>query len=179
LEIAATDTKILEDGFMLRQFVAATFGALVTMTVPVLAGDEEIIGTWKLISSQRHILETGQKLDTWGPNPIGFISYGKDGRMMTLIVRSERPKPEAVTKVTDQQSIDLFKSMFSYGGTYKFHGDHIEHFIDISYNEALTGTTFVRDVKRDGELLVYTTRPVPFYGDGKMSVNTLVWEKVK
>jgi hypothetical protein len=164
---------------MLRQFIAATFVALVTMTAPVLAGDEEIHGTWKLISSQRHILETGQKLDTWGPNPVGFLYYGKDGRMMTLIVRRERPKPEAVTKVTDQQSVDLFKSMFSYGGTYKFHGDYIEHFIDISYNEALTGTTFVRDVKRDGELLVYTTKPVPFYGDGKVSVNTLVWEKVK
>jgi hypothetical protein len=36
------------------------------------------------------------------PNPLGYISYGKDGRMLVLIVRSDRPKPESVEKMTDQ-----------------------------------------------------------------------------
>ena len=33
--------------------------------------------------------------------------------------------------------------------------------------------------KRHADKLIYTTRPAPFSGDGKMSVVTVVWEKVK
>ena len=35
------------------------------------------------------------------------------------------------------------------------------------------------EFERDGERLVYTTPPFHFHTDGKMSVNTLIWEKVK
>jgi hypothetical protein len=159
--------------------IAIVAGAYLISPVPAAAGDEEVHGTWKLVSSQRHVLETGQKVDTYGPNPTGFITYGKDGRMLALIVRGDRQKGESIEKLTEQQRSDLFKSMIAYGGTYKFHGDRIEHVIDISWNEIWTGTTVVRDIKRDGDRLIYTTKPAPFSGDGKMSVTTLVWEKVK
>jgi hypothetical protein len=33
--------------------------------------------------------------------------------------------------------------------------------------------------QKEGDRLVYTTKPAPFPRDGKMSINTLVWEKVK
>ncbi len=46
-------------------------------------------------------------------------------------------------------------------------------------NEVWTGTTQIRDVKKEGDQLIYTTRPAPITGDGKMSFGTLVWEKVK
>jgi hypothetical protein len=46
-------------------------------------------------------------------------------------------------------------------------------------NEVWSGTKQVRSVKRDGDRLIYSTPPFPFHTDGKMSVNTLVWEKVK
>jgi hypothetical protein len=55
----------------------------------------------------------------------------------------------------------------------------MEHHIDISWNEIWTGTTQIRDVKKEGDRLIYTTRPAPFVSDGKMSVVTTVWEKVK
>jgi hypothetical protein len=74
---------------------------------------------------------------------------------------------------------DLFRTMTAYAGTYKFDGSKVEHHIDLSSNEVWTGTTQVRSVKRDGERLVYTTPPFHFHADGKMSVNTLIWEKVK
>jgi len=137
------------------------------------------VGTYKLISSTRKILDTGEVTDTDGKDPKGFIMYGKDGRMMGLIVYSERPKLESVDKITDQQRADLFRTMAAYGGTYKFDGNTVEHHIDISWNEMWTGTTVVRDIKKEGEKLIYTARPAPFRGDGKMSVVTLVWEKVK
>jgi hypothetical protein len=144
-----------------------------------IAGDEELAGTYKLISSTRKIVDTGEVLDTWGKNPIGFIMYGKDGRMLALIVNDGRPKPESVEKMTDQHRADLFRTMTAYGGTYKFDGKRVEHHIDISWNEVWTGTTVVRDLTRDGDKLVYTSPAVPFSGDGKMSAVTLIWEKVK
>ena len=105
--------------------------------------------------------------------------YGKDGRFLVLVVYDERPNPESIDKTTDQQRADLFRSMLAYGGTYKFDGKSIKHEIDMSWNEVWTGTTVIRDVTRDGDKLIYSTRPAPFSGDGKMSVVTVVWEKVK
>jgi hypothetical protein len=99
--------------------------------------------------------------------------------MMVIIVFSNRPKPESVDKMTDQDRANLFRTMSAYGGTYTFHGNRIEHHIDVSWNELWTGTTVIRDIRRDEDRLVYTSKPAPFSRDGKMSVNTLVWGKVK
>jgi hypothetical protein len=69
--------------------------------------------------------------------------------------------------------------MTAYGGTYEFDGKTVQHHIDISWNEAWTGTTVIRELKRDGDKLVYSSPAAPFSGDGRMSVVTLVWEKVQ
>jgi hypothetical protein len=142
------------------------------------AADESIVGTYRLISSQRLIVDTGEKEDSYGKGPTGFITYGSDGRMMVIITFSNRSKPESLDKLTDQQRADLFRTMLAYAGTYKFSGTQIEHHIDASWNEIWTGTTQVRDIKKDGGRLVFTTKPAPFPRDGKMSINTLIWEKV-
>jgi hypothetical protein len=161
---------------MRKLMLTATIAAL---PLSALAADDELVGTYKLISSTRKVLDTGEVLDTWGKHPNGFIIYGKEGRMLVLIVRRDRPKPESVEKITDQQRADLHRSMTAYGGTYKFDGRRVEHYVDISWNEVLTGTTLIRDITREGERLVYTSPPARFSGDGRMSQNTLVWEKVK
>ena len=105
--------------------------------------------------------------------------YGKDGRMLVLIVRDDRPKPASIEKATPEQQAALLLSMTAYGGTYKFDGKSIEHHIDISWNEVWTGTTQIRDIRKEGDKLIYTTRPALFVPDRKMSVVTLIWEKVK
>jgi hypothetical protein len=153
--------------------------AVATLPRLAIAADEELAGTYKLISSTRKILGTGEVSNTWGKNPKGFITYGKDGRMLVLIVSDDRPKPESVEKMNDQQRIDLFRSMTAYGGTYTFDGKRVQHHIDISGNEVWTGTTVVREIAKDGDKLVYSSPAAPFASDGKMSEVTLVWEKVK
>jgi hypothetical protein len=153
--------------------------ALSLVPIAAKAADDELVGTYKLVSSQRKILDTGEVIDTYGKDPKGYITYGKDGRVLALITYDGRPKPESVDKTTDQQRSDLFRTMLAYGGTYKFDGNKIEHQIDISWNEVWSGTTVIRDIKKESSQLIYTTRPAPFSGDGKMSIVTLVWEKVK
>src|SRR3954452_25404741 len=101
--------------------------AVVVALAPSLcwAGDEEVHGTWTLVSSTRKVLETGQEFDTYGKHPKGFITYGRDGRMMALIVYEGRPKPESIERMTDQPRTELFRSMLAYGGTYKFDGKSV------------------------------------------------------
>ena len=98
---------------------------------------------------------------------------------VVLITRSDRPKPDSIEKITDEQRQRLFASMLAYAGTYKFDGTSIEHDIDLSWNEVWNGTMQVRDIKKDGDRLIYTTRPAPSPIDGSMGFATLIWEKVK
>jgi len=115
------------------------------------AADDDIVGTYRLISANRVILATGDTEDSYGKNPIGFMTYGRDGRMMGMIVFSNRPKAESLDKMTDQQRADLFRTMIAYGGTYTFRGNSVEHHIDISWNELWTGTTVIRDIQKEGD----------------------------
>jgi hypothetical protein len=152
---------------------------ILIFSVGPIAAQEVLEGTWKLVSSTRTNTTTGATTDSFGPNPLGYIMYGKDGRMMVLITRSDRPKPDSTDKMTDEQRSRLFSSMLAYSGTYKFDGETIEHHIDGSWNQVWTGTTQIRNVKKDGDRLIYTTQPGRSPIDGSMGFATLVWEKVK
>ena len=117
-------------------------------------------------------------MDAFGKAPQGFISYGQDGRMMVLIVKSGRPKPTDMATVNDETRVELFKTMLAYGGTYTFDGKTVTHHIDISANENWTGTDQVRNVKLDGRKLVLSTNPQPNASDGQITVSVLTWERV-
>jgi hypothetical protein len=153
--------------------------SMLTFSVGPIAAQEVLEGTWQLVSSKRTNTTTGATTDSFGPNPLGYIMYSKDGRMMVLLTRSDRPKPDSIDKITNEQRSALFSSMLAYSGTYKFDGETIEHHIDLSWNQIWSGTTQVRDIKKDGDRLIYTTRPAPFPIDGSMGFSTLIWEKVK
>lgn len=160
--------------------VALVIGLASILSFPAFAEDQVLDGTYTLVSSTRKILESGQVVDTYGKQPTGYINYGRDGRMLVVIVsdNKDRPAPDSVEAITDEQRADLFRTMVAYGGTYKFDGHSVEHHIDISWNQAWTGTTQIRDIQKVDDKLIYTSRPAPFAGDGKMSVVTLVWRKI-
>jgi len=77
--------------------------------------DESLPGTYKLISSTRTIVETGEVKDAFGKQPKGYIMYGTDGRMLVLITNGGRPKP-SLTDMTDQDRADQYRTMNAYGG---------------------------------------------------------------
>src|SRR3954468_11177558 len=139
----------------MRLAITTALLGVMSAACPTVAADNELSGTYKLVVEQRTIVDTGEVIPV--KNPQGYITYSKDGRMMAIIVRHPRPKPESVEKITDQERADLLRTMTAYAGTYKFDGSKVEHIIDVSMNEVWTGTTQVRSVKRDGERLVYTT----------------------
>ena len=143
------------------------------------AGNEELYGTWRLVSLTRQVIATGETSDLLGKAPQGFINYGPDGRVLVIIGAEKRPKPTVIEKMTDQERVDLFKSMLAYGGTYKYDGKTVTHHIDISWNENWTGTSQVRNVKLEGRRLILSTNPAPNALDGKVGISVLTWERVQ
>jgi len=141
------------------------------------AGNEELYGTYRLISTTAKTLETGQEEKY--TDETGYITYGRDGRMFVLLVRGKRTKPESLEKMTDQQRVDLFRSVTAYSGPYTFDGKTVEHHVDISWNEVFTGMTLRREVKFDGDRVILTTPPSPRSSDGKMGIRTLIFERAK
>jgi hypothetical protein len=137
----------------------------------------KLVGTWRLVSNTLEELPSGTRSDLFGPNPIGYIMYGADGRMMILQVRQERPVP-AGAAVTGAEAEALFRSLIAYGGTYTISGDVITHHVDISWNQSWTGTEQVRHFKFEGNRVELATDPSPDPIHGKMSVRRLVWEKL-
>ena len=143
------------------------------------AGNEELYGTWRLVSNKRMVLATGETMDAFGKSPKGFIHYGRDGRMFVLIVNDTRPKPSDLAKMTDQERVELFKTMIAYGGTYAYDGKIVTHHIDISWNENWTGTDSVREVKFGGNKLILSTHPHKDPIDGKITTAVVTWERVE
>jgi hypothetical protein len=140
---------------------------------------EQIHGTWRLVSATSKVVATGETTNVWGTEFTGFLTYGKDGRMSALIVFGTRPKPPDLTKVTDHERVQLYRSMLAYAGTYSLKGSTVFHHVEASSNETWTGTDLVRYAKIEGETLVITTATQPRSIDGLVSVGELKWTRVK
>jgi Lipocalin-like domain len=146
---------------------------------PTLAdGKDKLIGSWKLVLAVSEELANGQKTNIYKGSPIGFITYGADGRVITIIADSARKKPAGAV-ATAAEAEALFRSMVAYAGNYTIEGNKIIHRPDVSWNETWTGTDQIREFKYDGERLILATSPSPNPFTGKMSVRTLAWDKIK
>src|SRR4051794_24196632 len=139
---------------------------------------DRLIGTWRLVSVVNEDAETGGTSDLFGGDPIGYISYGADGRMMVVQVRSDGPKPKGDI-ASPAEAEALFRSMLSYAGRYTIDGDEVTHHIDIAWNESWTGTRQVRKFRLDGDRLHLTLAASPNPVDGRVGTRRVVWEKVR
>ena len=141
---------------------------------------QAILGTWKLVSYIREELPSGTKSDVMGAHPSGYINYGRDGRMIVIIVGSDRNKPVG-TVATPDEAEALIRSMLAYAGTYTIDSEAktVTHHIDISWDQSRTGTDQVRSYKLEGDHITLTTEPSNDPATGKTTVRTLTWERAK
>jgi Lipocalin-like domain len=141
---------------------------------------QAILGTWKLVSYVREEVPSGAKSDVMGVHPTGYINYGRDGRMMVMIVGGERKKPAGAV-ATPEEAQALLTSMLAYAGTYTIDTQTktVVHHIDISWDQSRTETDQVRSYKLEGKRIALTTEPSADPATGKQTVRTLVWEKLE
>jgi hypothetical protein len=173
--------------FAMKRAILVVFVALLGLPGLLSAQAEEansiqqaILGTWKLASYIREDPASGAKSDIMGDHPSGYLNYGADGRMMVIIAGSGRKKPAgAVASPAEAQA--LITTMLSYAGTYTIDSEAktVTHHIDISWDQARTGTDNVRRYELTGNHLTLTTEPSTDPATGQKTVRTLIWERLK
>ena len=101
-----------------------------------------------------------------------------DGRMYAILAADNRIKPHGVPP-TDPERVKLHQTMSAYAGTYTLDGEKVIHHVDISWNEAWTGTDQIRFYSVDGDVLTIKQRLYKSPVDGREGQAVIVWEKVK
>lgn len=141
---------------------------------------QAFVGTWKLVSYVGEDVETGAKADVMGAHPAGYVHYDRDGRMMLMIVGSDRKKPAGSTATPDEAK-ELITSMLAYAGTYTVdtQAKTITHHIEISWDQTRAGQDHVRKYELEGNRLRLITDPSTDPASGKKTVRTATWERVK
>ena len=106
--------------------------------------------------------------------PRGSLILTPEGRMMALIVGGERQPGQ-----TDAAQAALFRTMVAYTGRYRIEGDQFITTVDVSWNEAWTGTEQRRFYTLDGDRLDILTAwlPHPTHPEHQMMRAILSWER--
>ena len=150
------------------------------MAVPAVAqrAESPLLGTWKLKSYVREVIATGRRYDQFRESPDGYLGYARDGRMYAIFTRQDRITPRDVVP-TEEEGVQLLGTIVAYAGTYTLGEDQVVHHIDISWNQAWTGTDQLRFFELAGDRLTITTAPYRSYLDGEEGRSILVWNKVR
>jgi hypothetical protein len=139
------------------------------------AAENLLLGTWKLRS---YVVTTdeGQRTAPYGECPVGYLTYSANGRMQIVATAADRTAP-ASDAPSDMEQLGLYRTMFAYAGTYSLEADKVTHHVDISWNEAWTGTDQVRLFTLIGNSLTLTTHVVD-QTNGKEFRYDVSWEKI-
>ena len=143
--------------------------------LPLIVNGNPLLGTWKL-KSYVVTAATGARSTPYGENPTGYLSYSVDGRMQVIGAASGR-RVLAGPNPTENVRVALLDTMFAYAGTYSVEANNVIHHVDISWNEAWTGTDQIRLFEVNGKFLTLTTHFTDPAGDTE-ALYAVVWKKV-
>ena len=143
---------------------------------PTCAGPQ--LGTWALLSMETEDPETGQKHNLLGAHPSGYLSYGPDCRMSAILVKESRQGPSALV-ATDPESIELYRGLIAYAGSYSIDGHQLTHHIEASWNQAWTGTTQVSQFNIAESTLYIRTGISKSPMTGRPSSTVFIWARME
>jgi Lipocalin-like domain len=115
------------------------------MSIPIKS-DHPIVGTWRLTSFSEQNLDTGEIRYPFGEAASALVIYEANGYVATIFAAADR-KPPRAPQATDQEAIDLYRSMISFAGRYELSGNRLIYHPEISWNEAWNGTTQERVIE--------------------------------
>ena len=144
------------------------------------SAQQALQGTWKLLSYVGEDVSSGAKADVMGSHPAGYVHFDRDGRMILMIVGSDRKKP-AGSAATPDEAKALITSMLAYAGTYTIDAaaQTVTFHIEISWDQIRTGQDHLRKFKIEGDRLTLITEPSTDPASGKKTVRTVTWERMK
>jgi len=133
--------------------------------------EQQLIGTWKLLSCVMQDVETGEQTAAWGEHPNGYIVITLGGRWLAVQTADSRKPPH-----TDDERAAAFRSMLAYSGKYRIAGNEIRIKVDIAWDESWNGTEQVRHYRIEGNLLNIEAAPQPYANfGGRVMRGILTW----
>jgi Lipocalin-like domain len=150
------------------------------------AQNNPLLGTWKLISAIATSPEGNIEPDAYGSNPIGYITYTPEGRMMVMFSRSDRsplggnmhsPLSRDMRSVSVEERAEAFSTFNAYAGTYTLNGNTVTHHVEVASIPNRVGTDLIRTFTLSGSRATLKTPPT--LSDGVLKVFELVWERVE
>jgi hypothetical protein len=136
--------------------------------------NEELAGTWKLVSACS-LTSKGERNETpYGVGPAGFLTYTEEGRVTSPISYGGR-KPLSIGATPEEQA-EAFNTFLAYTGRYTFSGEKVAHRIEISSIQNYEGKDLVRSVKFQGDQITLVTPPTLV--NGKIQTIELAWQRL-
>jgi len=143
----------------------------------LVAGD--LVGTWRLRSWESRE-EDGSMLRPFGEEPVGYVVYTADGRMITTISKTGRAAIGGdVLGGPAEARAAAFASFISYSGTFRVEGNDVIHSVEISLFPDWVGGEQRRHVQlsEDRNRLTLSTDPMP--SAGRVSRHHLSWDRIE
>ena len=139
------------------------------------AQQDDLVGTWNLLSCFMEDVETKERKEVWGEKPNGRLAITATGDWIVVQTAQGRKAPQS-----DEDRSAAFQSMLAYSGKYRAEGEKIVIKVDIAWDEAWTGTEQVRffSIDRDRLHIKVAPQSYPNLGD-KIMRAVLIWQRAE
>lgn len=147
-----------------------------------------LLGTWKLISIKATFPDGNIDKEAFGVNPIGYITYTVEGKMIVIFSKSQRqllsgnsasPLTAAIHSVPIEERATAFSTFNSYAGSYTLDIDSskVIHHVEIASIPNRIGKNLTRTFVLNGNQVTLTTPPSK--SDNKPKIFALTWERIE
>jgi hypothetical protein len=133
--------------------IALSLGMMLVAGTAQAQTMKDLIGCWSLQSIV--IEKSGQKLEPFGPNPIGQLTFTSDGHMSVIQMRSDLPE-----KASGEPTDKIVGTFIAYFGTYELQGKTVTLKVEGSTRSDWRNKTFNRTLERiSASELVWADKP--------------------
>jgi len=149
---------------------------------PIAIQKEMLVGTWRLVSASNVTDQGIVNEEAYGRNPIGFLTYTADGRMMALITDGGRKRLSKYWRAAPaEERAEAFSTSLAYAGRFTVSGNRVTHHVEASSDPNRVNTDLVRlIVKLQGDRITLRTTAPFVWDDGVLvAYQELVWDRVK
>lgn len=141
--------------------------------------NDQLVGTWKLVSATSASASGKQNEPPYGIDPVGVLTYTEDGRVSALISYGGRKPLSAGAKPPAllEEQAEAFKTFLAYAGRYTLSGNKVVHSIEISSIQNYVNKELVRTIEFHEDRIILVT-PATMV-NGKIQIIELVWQRLK
>jgi hypothetical protein len=135
-------------------------------------GIPDLCGVWRLKAFYLEVVDTGQRIEPFGPAPKGALIMHPGGRMMAVITPGEQKAP-----ASEADQADAFRKLVAYSGLYRLEPpDRFVTSVDVAWFQPWLGTDQARTFSLDGDALYIMSAPTgsPMTGNS-LAVGVLSW----